>query len=190
MGDGTPLNAGTGGDTIQTEQPGGVGVKYPVTKIYTGALDVNGGPVTPTNPLDVRVSAVDASGVAQPLAVSLRNGAQELLVSDRAQRDLLDAANLTLADIRDAVQGLPTATAAAVAPPAVQAVSGSVTVAGIVSAQIQGPNEQGQPQTIEIVNRSNLTSQAVFDGDNARQNDDIILLLTDIRDALWRGLGQ
>lgn len=53
--DGTLLNNGTGGDTIQTEQPGGVGVKYPVTKIYTGASGVNGGPVTSTNPLDVRV---------------------------------------------------------------------------------------------------------------------------------------
>jgi len=61
MADGTPLNAGSGGDTIQTEQPGGAGVKYPVTKIYTGALDVNGGPVTQTNPLDVRTSNPDVA---------------------------------------------------------------------------------------------------------------------------------
>lgn len=59
MADGTLLNNGTGGDTIQTEHPGGVGVKYPVTKIYTGALDVNGGPVTATNPLDVRINGRD-----------------------------------------------------------------------------------------------------------------------------------
>lgn len=190
MADGTVLNTGTGGDTIQTEQPGGVGVKYPVTKIYTGALDVNGGPVTPTNPLDVRVSAADASGTAQPLAVSLRNGAQELIVADRAQRDSLDAANLTLADIRDAVQALPTATAAAVAPPAVQAVSGNVNVAGFVTSLFQAVNEQGLPQTISATNRSNTAGQVVFDTEGARQRDEIILLLTDIRDALWRGFGQ
>ena len=62
MADGTVLNTGTGGDTIQTEQPGGTGVKYPVTKIYTGALDVNGGPVTTTNPFDVRIG--DTSNTA------------------------------------------------------------------------------------------------------------------------------
>ena len=59
MADGTLLNPGTGGDTVQTEQPGGVGVKYPVTKIYTGALGVNGGPVTANNPFDVRTNTRD-----------------------------------------------------------------------------------------------------------------------------------
>lgn len=62
MADGTVLNSGAGGDTIQTEQPGGTGVKYPVTKIYTGALDVNGGPVTTANPFDVRIG--DTSNTA------------------------------------------------------------------------------------------------------------------------------
>ncbi len=62
MADGTTINSGSGGDIIMTEQVGGVGIKYPVTKIYTGGLDVNGGPVTGSNPFDVRIG--DASNPA------------------------------------------------------------------------------------------------------------------------------
>ncbi len=62
MSDGTTINSGSGGDIIMTEQVGGTGVKYPVTKIYTGGLDVNGGPVTGSNPFDVRIG--DASNPA------------------------------------------------------------------------------------------------------------------------------
>lgn len=58
MADNTVLNPGSGGDTIVTEQPGGVGAKIPVSKIYTGALDVNGGPVTAANPFDVRDTVI------------------------------------------------------------------------------------------------------------------------------------
>jgi hypothetical protein len=84
VADGTILNVGTGGDTIQTEQPGGTGVKYPVTKIYTGALDVNGGPVTAANPFDVRVGSttdVAASGTisATDAVVAAPGGAGVLL---------------------------------------------------------------------------------------------------------------
>jgi hypothetical protein len=56
MADNTTLNAGSGGDVIVTEQPGGAGPKIPVSKIYTGAADVNGGPVTLVNPLPVELS--------------------------------------------------------------------------------------------------------------------------------------
>jgi hypothetical protein len=68
VADNTTLNPGTGGDVIVTEQPGGAGPKIPVSKIYTGALDVNGGPVTSTNPLDVRIS--DATNTASVKAAS------------------------------------------------------------------------------------------------------------------------
>jgi hypothetical protein len=68
VADNTTLNTGVGGDVIVTEQPGGAGPKIPVSKIYTGALDVNGGPVTATNPLDVRIS--DATNTASVKAAS------------------------------------------------------------------------------------------------------------------------
>lgn len=59
MADNTVLNLGTGGDTIRTEDVGG-GVKIPVSKIHVGASDVDGGPVTATNPL--AVSSVNVAG--------------------------------------------------------------------------------------------------------------------------------
>lgn len=48
----TVLNLGTGGDTIRTEDFGG-GVKGEAVKLHTGAVDVDGGPVTSDNPLAV-----------------------------------------------------------------------------------------------------------------------------------------
>ncbi len=62
MADNTVLNPGVGGDTIKTEDTG-AGFKIPVSKIYTGAADVNGGPVTPANPLQV-VIASGSQGVS------------------------------------------------------------------------------------------------------------------------------
>ena len=53
MADNTILNPGVGGDTVRNEDIGGV--KYPVSKIYTGAEGVNGGPVTDANPLPVEL---------------------------------------------------------------------------------------------------------------------------------------
>lgn len=51
----TELYPGTGGDKMCNEDIGGSPVlKMPCTKIYTGALGSNGGPVTAANPLDVR----------------------------------------------------------------------------------------------------------------------------------------
>lgn len=95
MADNTTLNPGVGGDVIVTEQPGGAGPKYPISKIYTGALDVNGGPVTSTNPFDVRISdatntaSVKAASTAptasdKPLVVALSPNAAEQVGSSTA----------------------------------------------------------------------------------------------------------
>lgn len=59
MSDGTKLNTGVGGDTIQDEdipvgQGVGSGTKVPVSKIYTGAQDKSEGPVYMANPLPVQ----------------------------------------------------------------------------------------------------------------------------------------
>ena len=51
MADGTILNPGSGGDTIDNEQVGGV--KIPRGKIVLGARDVDGGDVSAANPLPV-----------------------------------------------------------------------------------------------------------------------------------------
>ena len=61
--DNTTLNPGAGGDTIVTEQPGGVGPKICVTKIRIGALDVDGGDVTPTNPFPTFIADGAAAGI-------------------------------------------------------------------------------------------------------------------------------
>lgn len=106
MSDGTTLNVGTGGDVIMTEQVGGAGTKYPVSKIYTGALDVNGGPVTPANPFDVRVSGADSTGAAQALSVSNRNGQAMLVVTSPDLLSQNDTIIQLLTDIRDALQRL------------------------------------------------------------------------------------
>jgi hypothetical protein len=52
MSNGTQLNAGSGGDLIYTEDVGS-GFKMPATKIHTGAVGVDGGPVTSANPLNI-----------------------------------------------------------------------------------------------------------------------------------------
>ncbi len=59
MSDGTKLNKGLGGDTIQTEDiPDGQGVgdgnKLAVSKLYIGAQDKSEGPVWLGNPLPVQ----------------------------------------------------------------------------------------------------------------------------------------
>jgi hypothetical protein len=54
MSDTIVLNLGSGGPAVVAEQPGGGANPFiPVSKIYTGATDVNGGPVTAANPLPV-----------------------------------------------------------------------------------------------------------------------------------------
>ena len=58
MSDNTTLNVGTSGDIISTEDCGGA-AKVPRSKIVLGAHDVDGGDVTPTNPLPV---AIEVSG--------------------------------------------------------------------------------------------------------------------------------
>jgi len=57
MADGTVLNPGTGGDDIVTEDLGTQ--KLAVSKIYTGAANVSGGPVTADNPFPAAASYQD-----------------------------------------------------------------------------------------------------------------------------------
>jgi hypothetical protein len=64
MADNTILNLGTGGDTLRTEDVGG-GVKVPVSKIHTGASDVDGGPVTTANPFPVQVVSGSQTSLLQ-----------------------------------------------------------------------------------------------------------------------------
>jgi hypothetical protein len=66
MADNTTLNPGTAGDVIATDDV--AGVKYPRTKIQTGADGVAGGDVTPTNPFDVRIG--DATNTVSVKAAS------------------------------------------------------------------------------------------------------------------------
>ena len=186
MADNTTLNVGTGGDVIITEQPGGVGAKIPVSKIYTGALDVNGGPVTPANPFDVRVSGADSTGAAQAVSVVQRNGLGELATRDAAAQNLLDTIAATMADVRDAVQNsLPIAVTNFPAPPAVQAIAGAVSVAGFLGTD-SGLNETGAAQALSVSNRNGQAMLVVTNPDLLSQNDTIIQLLTDIRDAMQR----
>lgn len=69
MADNTRINPGVGGDNIATEDMGGY--KVMVVKIRTGANDVDGGDITPANPLPAQLSQGSAplSG-ANPLPVS------------------------------------------------------------------------------------------------------------------------
>jgi hypothetical protein len=62
MADNTVLNPGTGGDTLKTEDCG-TGFKIPAGKIYLGAADVNGGPVTPTNPFPTQDQSGSLTGL-------------------------------------------------------------------------------------------------------------------------------
>src|SRR5215831_18652203 len=59
MADGTVLNAGSGGDTIQTEDFGPAG-KVPLSKLVLGAVD--GGDVSATNPMPVAPQTLQVTG--------------------------------------------------------------------------------------------------------------------------------
>jgi hypothetical protein len=69
MPDNIILNPGTGGASVRSEDVGGAPVvQIPVYKLHTGAANIDGGPITPTNPLDVRIS--DATNTASVKAAS------------------------------------------------------------------------------------------------------------------------
>lgn len=87
MADNTTLNSGSGGDVIRTEAVGAV--KINVGKIYTGAANVDGGPVTPTNPFPVMLMSGTSSqgSVTNPFFVTgtLQSGSVSgLLVGGQA----------------------------------------------------------------------------------------------------------
>lgn len=96
MGENTTLNPGSGGDVIATEDPG-LGYKIPVSKIRLGALDVDGGDVTPANPFPISLG----DGVNTVTTASV-NGVSTMSVADDTARLLLEQMLLTLLDIRDA----------------------------------------------------------------------------------------
>ena len=74
---GVLLNPGTGGNTIITETITLSGFDMPVSKIRTGAANVDGGDVTITNPLAVQLSdgAAALGTAANPLLINGGTGA-------------------------------------------------------------------------------------------------------------------
>ena len=73
MSDDVTLNPGSGGAIIVTEDIGG-GIQMPVSKIYTGKHDQNGGPVTVTNPLLTQLGDGPAMSAFSRLKVSQAQG--------------------------------------------------------------------------------------------------------------------
>jgi hypothetical protein len=76
MANGTTLNAGAGGDTIYDEDLG-AGVKMPAVKLHTGALGVDGGAVTNTNPFPAKFMD-PTSGLGVAVAAFHNNDNQSL----------------------------------------------------------------------------------------------------------------
>jgi hypothetical protein len=68
MADNTPLNPGTGGDVIASDDIGGV--KYQRNKLIHGADGVNDGDVSTSNPLPVTLGLTDTQLRANPVPVS------------------------------------------------------------------------------------------------------------------------
>lgn len=95
MGDNTTLNPGSGGDVIATEDLGAY--KLPVSKIRTGAADVDGGDVTPANPFPAAIS--DGANI---LKLAFLNGRANLPVIDDAVRLVLEQMLLVLQDVLSA----------------------------------------------------------------------------------------
>lgn len=72
MSDNTPINAGVGGDTIATDDIGGV--KYQRVKVIIGADGVNSGDVSAANPIPAIIAAASPAttviGTVQPPAIT------------------------------------------------------------------------------------------------------------------------
>ncbi len=68
MADNTPLNSGAGGDTLATDDIGGV--KYPRSKMVIGADGTNDGDVSAANPLPVK--GTGAAGTANAGVVTVQ----------------------------------------------------------------------------------------------------------------------
>lgn len=116
MADDTILNSGSGGDTIATDDIGGV--KYPRSKIVVGADGTNDGDVSSSNPLPITVANTGAN--ATPIVVDL--GAN----NDVTLATLPDTAAGDLAAINSAVSGTLTVG------------SHAVTNAGTFAVQVDG----------------------------------------------------
>lgn len=79
MSENTTINQGQGGDVIATEDTG-LGYKIPVSKIRTGALDVDGGDVTASNPFPVGGVSTQTGAVVAP-DIDPANNSNRLVVS-------------------------------------------------------------------------------------------------------------
>lgn len=91
MADNTTLNAGSGGDSIATDDIGGV--KYPRSKIVIGADGVNGGDVSSSNPMPVTgtgtagtaaTGVVTVQGIASGVAIPVSDNGSTLSIDDGA----------------------------------------------------------------------------------------------------------
>lgn len=167
MADNTVLNPGVGGDTIMTEQPGGVGAKIPVTKLRVGAQDVDGGDVTPTNPFPNMI--VDGAGAGTKTSVGafhnsdnqvlpnsggsiLTGGVAQLTnptgTADRARGTGLDATPAVgiPAGSANFAQKILTSVAGAIGAPGVQAVTPAsmfgIQVGSILTYDVGGANQE------------------------------------------------
>jgi hypothetical protein len=99
LADQTQLNPGVGGDIIATEDPG-LGYKLPVSKIRLGALDVDGGDVTPGNPLPVG-GVNPATGAALAPSVVPAGGLNEQAVYDARAASARDELRVNMQAIVD-----------------------------------------------------------------------------------------
>lgn len=123
MSDKITLNSGSGGADVIAENITGNSF-MPVSKIHTGALDADGGPVTATNPLPVEISdgtnvlgttahpiKVDGSATTQPVSAAALP-----LPSGAATGAKQDTANTSLANLDGKAPALGQALAAASVP--------------------------------------------------------------------------
>jgi hypothetical protein len=174
MSDGTVINLGSGGDTIATEDAG-LGYKIPVTKIRTGAIDVDGGDVTPANPLPIGgISPI--TGAACAPTVSWVNGVNEMSVFDARAMAAIDELRLAMQAVLDVLTSgvlQVSAPAAVVVPAPVVTVPAPVALPLLVSSPIGQPLAlRGTPAGEMSVSSISLSGQL---DQISMQLDDLIL---------------
>ena len=98
MADNTQLNPASGGDVIKTEDLGQY--KLAVSKIYLGSHGVDGGPVSPSNPLPVSITNLPATQGVTAAALPLPAGA-----AISAKQAALGTAGSSSADVLS-IQGI------------------------------------------------------------------------------------
>lgn len=99
MSNNTILNIGIGGDVIATEDPG-LGYKLPVSKIRTGAIDIDGGDVTIGNPFPVSTFQ-DEFGNLQMPTIRIVDGLWTMFVRDNTNREYHERTTLAVEALFD-----------------------------------------------------------------------------------------